>query len=89
MEQPVTAIDLLGSRTAADGAYITWDMTGHFDWSGGQVILRWGADGVLQSQTGGEIEVSCLRREIRRFLREHAGEQLAMVMATEKQTTDT
>ncbi len=74
----MTEIKLLDSRTAADGCRIQWDLSGQYDLSGGQVILRWNADGVLQSQTGGEIEVSYLRREIRRFLREHAGVQLTL-----------
>ncbi len=77
-------IKLLGSRTAADGCRIQWDLTGHWDWSGGQIILRWNALGVLQSQTGGEIGVPCLLREIRKFLREHAGVQLTMVMEVER-----
>lgn len=72
----MTEINLIGSRTAADGSRITWDMSGQYDSSGGQVILRWNAAGALQSQTGGEIGVPCLLREVRRFLREHGGRQL-------------
>ena len=70
---------LLGWRTAADGWHIQWDFRGP-----AKLILCWSAKGVLQSQTGGEIEMSSLKREIRRFLREHAGQQLMMAMEVER-----
>ena len=64
-----------GERTAPDGWRITWDLSS----DRGQEILRYNADGVLQTGTCGEIGVPCLVREVRKFEREHAGTQLRLV----------
>ena len=57
-----------------------WDLRG----KNGHEVLRYDAAGVLNTGTCGEIEMSYLRREIRRFLREHAGQQLVMAMEAER-----